>query len=77
MDHATIFLFGVFLLPLAFVSGVSAWARNHRPTLALVLAVIGAALIGFVAYDRPEGVFPLSEIPVMVTHVIAQIMTIY
>ena len=77
MDHATIFILGVFLLPLAFVSIVSAWANSQRPRVAYMLVLTSLLLFGFVAFDRPQGLYALSEIPVLITRVIAQIMAIY
>lgn len=76
MDHAAIFVLGIFLLPLAFVSIVSAWTHGHPPRTALVLILISSALIGFVAYDRPQGLYALSEIPPLITRVIARLMSL-
>ena len=48
MDTGIIFLLGVYLVPLALVSAVSAWADGRRPYVALGLGVagVGLALLG-------------------------------
>ncbi|MCH8466137.1 MAG: hypothetical protein LAT78_06150 [Roseinatronobacter sp.] len=74
MDHATLYMMGFYLLPLAFVSSVSAWARGHRPIVALALVLTSVALIGFVAIDRDEGMYPVTQIPELTTYVIGRIM---
>ena len=40
MDTGIIFLLGVYLVPLALVSAVSAWADGRRPYMALGLALL-------------------------------------
>ena len=77
MDHATIFLAGVYLMPLAFVSFVSAWTHSHRPALALTLTVISGALLAFVAFDRPGGLYPVSELPAMTTQFVARVIALF
>ncbi|PZX45804.1 hypothetical protein LY56_01365 [Roseinatronobacter thiooxidans] len=73
MDHATIFLAGVYLLPLAGVSFVSAWAHGHKPVFATALLLLGAALIAGVGIDRPEGLYHLSEIPDLTVQFVARV----
>ena len=73
MDHATIFLAGAYLMPLAGVSFVSAWAHGHRPVFALALLLIGAAMIAVVGFDRPEGLYRLSEIPDLTVQFVARV----
>lgn len=77
MDHETLFLVGIYLLPLAFVSFVSAWAHGHRPVFASTLVILGAGLIAFVAYDRPEGLFPMAEIPTLTTQFVARVAMLF
>jgi hypothetical protein len=74
MDHATLYMMGFYLLPLAVVSIVSAWARGHRPIVALALVLTSVALIGFVAFDRPEGMYPVTQVPELTTYVVGRII---
>ena len=74
MDHEIIFLVGVYLMPLAFVSFVSAWTHSRRPTLALTLVIIGLLLITIVAYDRPDGLYALADIPVLTARFVSRIV---
>ena len=73
MDHATLFLAGVYLLPLAFVSLVSAWAHGRKPVFAGSLLILGAGLIALVAIDRPEGMYQLQDIPLLTTQFVARV----
>ncbi len=77
MDHETIFLLGVYVLPLAFLSLVSAWAGGRRPWVALILGGLGAGCIAWVAYHRDEGVYALREIPELSVILVAQLRTLF
>ncbi len=77
MDHATLFMMGVYLGPLALVSFVSAWADGRRPVIGVVLALVSTGLIGFVAYDRPEGLYAFSDIPEMTAGMIARLIAAF
>jgi len=73
MDHGIIFLLGVYLLPLAFVSAVGAWADGRRPHVAAGLIVVGVALVVLASVLRPEGVYALSDIPALTIEVIVKV----
>ncbi len=73
MDHATIFLLGVYLVPLAFLSLIRAWADSRRPGVALFLGMFAAGCIGYVAFTREEGLFGLREIPELTFEMAARI----
>ncbi|MGL4413664.1 hypothetical protein [Roseinatronobacter monicus] len=77
MDHETLFLAGIFLLPLAFVSFVSAWTHGHKPVFASSLLILSILLIAFVAYDRPEGMFRIAEIPTLTTQFVARVAALF
>lgn len=77
MDHATLFMMGIYLAPLAFVSFVSAWADGRKPIIGVILAAASTGLIAFVAYDRPEGLYALSDIPEMTTALIARMLAAF
>ena len=77
MDYATLFLLGVYLGPLAFVSFVSAWAEGRKPVIGIVLAAASTCLIVFVAVARPEGLYPLSDIPEITTALIARMLAAF
>ena len=73
MDTGFLFLLGVYLVPLAFVSAVSAWADGRRPAVALGLAGVGIALAVIASVLRPDGVYGLSDIPLLTIELIARI----
>ena len=73
MDHATIFLLGVYLVHLAFLSLMRAWAESRRPGVALLLGAIAAGCIGYVGFTRDEGLFGLREIPELTFEMAARI----
>lgn len=74
MDAETLFLLGVYLAPLGFVSLIGAWAHNRRPVLAIILLLASAAVIAFVALTREDGVFALRDIPDMTIALIARVI---
>ncbi|MCC1481031.1 hypothetical protein [Roseibaca sp. Y0-43] len=73
MDTGFLFLLGVYLVPLAFVSAVSAWADGRRPTVAVGLAAFGVALAVIASVLRPDGVYGLSDIPVLTIELFTRI----
>ncbi len=77
MDHTTIFLLGVYLVPLAFLSLMRAWADSRPPAVALLLGAIAAGCIGYVAVAREEGIFRLREIPELTLELAARIVAIF
>ena len=77
MDHETVFLMGVYLLPLGFVSLISAWAGNRTPWLALVLAVLSVAFFGYVFATRPEGLFSIRDIPDLTIALVVRVIALF
>jgi hypothetical protein len=73
MDTGFLFLLGVYLVPLAFVSAVSAWADGRRPVVAIGLAGAGVALAVIASVLRPDGVYGLSDIPLLTIDLLARI----
>lgn len=63
MDTGIIFLLGVYLVPLALVSAVSAWADGRRPYVALGLGLTGLGLAVTASVLRPDGSYGLRDIP--------------
>lgn len=63
MDTGIIFLLGVYLVPLALVSAVSAWADGRRPYVALGLGLTGLGLALTASVLRPDGSYGLRDIP--------------
>jgi hypothetical protein len=61
MDPATLFLLGAWLVPLALVSGISAWADSRKPWVAGGLALAAAGLIGWA--NAKGGPFGPRDIP--------------
>ncbi len=74
MDAETLFLLGVYLVPLGFVSLIGAWANNRRPVLAIILLLVSGAVIAYVALTREGGIFALRDIPDMTIALIALIV---
>lgn len=77
MDHEIVFLLGVYVLPLAFVSLVSAWAGGRRPWVALGLGSLGVGLITWVAFHREGGAYALRDIPDMSVMLVAQLRALF
>lgn len=77
MDHATLFLMGVYLIPLAVLSALSAWVDERRPVLGMVLLAGAGALLGWVWRARPEGLYPIREIPELTVALAARIMGMF
>lgn len=77
MDFETLFLLAVYLLPLAFVSLIGAWAGNRRPWMAGGLAGVSGAMLVFIALVRPEGMFRLRDIPEMTVFFIARVAGLF
>ncbi|NBB98415.1 MAG: hypothetical protein GVY34_09650 [Alphaproteobacteria bacterium] len=73
MDTGIMFLLGVYLVPLAFVSGMSAWADGRRPYLALILGVAGGALVLVASLLNPDGAYGLEDIPLLTLEFAARI----
>ncbi|MBN2759220.1 MAG: hypothetical protein JXQ79_01865 [Rhodobacteraceae bacterium] len=73
MDTGFLFLLGVYLLPLALVSAVSAWADGRRPKLAMALGATGLVLAVIASVLRPEGFYGLSDIPLLTIELLARI----
>lgn len=76
MDYDLLFLGGLGLMLLAFVSFVGAWAESRRPVTAIVFGFVGAALLIVVSRERPQGLFTLAEVPDVVTRVIARLIAL-
>ncbi|WP_323037646.1 hypothetical protein [Pararhodobacter sp.] len=63
MDRDLLLLVGLVFLPLAFVALVSAWADRRRPWAALILLVIGGALVGWAQTTHPGGGYDWRTLP--------------
>ncbi|CUX83679.1 MAG: hypothetical protein HLUCCA05_05420 [Roseibaca calidilacus] len=63
MDTGIIFLLGVYLVPLALVSAVGAWADGRKPYVALGLGAVGVGLAVLASVLRPDGRYGLRDIP--------------
>jgi hypothetical protein len=71
MGYGLLFLMGVYLLPLAFVSGVGAWADGRRPVVALGLAGAGLALALIASVLSPDGWYGPRDVPYLTTEFVA------
>ncbi|WP_071795062.1 hypothetical protein [Natronohydrobacter thiooxidans] len=77
MEYETLFLLGVYLLPLAFVSLVGAWASGRVPVLAMLLGAGAIGIFGYVHARRDEGLFDWREIPELTLMVIARLIALF
>ncbi len=77
MDFVAAFLLAVYLVPLGLVSVLSAWADKRRPVVGLLLWVVAAALLTYVALRRPEGMFTFRDIPELTIMVIARLIDLF
>ncbi|MCC5954723.1 MAG: hypothetical protein JJU07_01375 [Natronohydrobacter sp.] len=77
MDFETLYLLGVYLLPLAFVSFVGAWASNRRPVVAGLLAAMAIAIFGYIHTMREDGLFDWREIPELTVMLIARVIALF
>jgi len=73
MDTGIMFLLGVYLMPLALVSAISAWADGRRPFVALGLMAAGFGLAILASVLRPEGGYGLSDIPLLTVELLVQV----
>ncbi|MCC5959128.1 MAG: hypothetical protein JJU08_07280 [Rhodobacteraceae bacterium] len=71
------FLLGVYLVPLALVSALSAWADNRKPVLGGILLLGSAGLLAWVWVQRPEGMYSLRDIPELTVALAAQMMALF
>lgn len=71
------FLLGVYLVPLALVSAVSAWADNRKPVLGGILLLGSGGLLAWVWVQRPEGMFTLRDVPELTVALAAQMMALF
>ena len=76
-EHEMLYLLGLILLILALLGFVRAWAERYRPRLALVLLLAAAAPIVFVALNRPGGLYPAQEIPLLTVTAVAHLLTLF
>ncbi|MGY6706181.1 hypothetical protein [Roseinatronobacter sp.] len=77
MELETLFLLGVYLLPLAMVSAMAAWTDNRKPVLGLLLLLCSGGLLAWVWVQRPEGMFALREIPELTVGLAAQVIALF
>ena len=77
MDLETIFLLGVYLLPLALLSLVKAWTDERRPVVALLLGAGAAVCFAYVARIREDGLFSLREIPELTFELAARLVALF
>ncbi|MBR3371592.1 MAG: hypothetical protein IKG52_13275 [Rhodobacteraceae bacterium] len=77
MELENVFLLGVYLLPLAMVSAMAAWTDNRKPVLGLVLLICSAGLLAGVWVQRPEGLYPLRDIPELTVALAARLMALF
>ncbi|MCC5963059.1 MAG: hypothetical protein JJU09_08020 [Rhodobacteraceae bacterium] len=77
MNHELIFLGGLGLLLLAFVSVVGAWSNNRKPFVGLILGATGAALLAMIHFDRAAGLYALDEVPEIVMRAVASLIAMF
>lgn len=77
MDYELLFIGGVCLWLLAFVSFIGAWVESRRPVTAIIFFATGLALIIVVGRERPQGMFSLEEIPTLITRVVARLLSVF
>ncbi len=77
MDTATLYIVGLILLLLAFVSFVSAWARENRPVTAIILFALGVGFLITVQQRRPQGLYAAHEVPGLIAAFVARIMAAF
>lgn len=77
MDFEIVFLLAIYLLPLAFVSLVGAWAANRKPWLAATLALWSAGMLVYVHVTRDDGLFAWRDIPELTVTMIARVVALF
>lgn len=77
MDFEILYLLGVYLVPLAFVSFVGAWASSRRPVVAVLLCVAALGVFGYIYFARDEGLFDWRAIPDMTVMLIARLIALF
>lgn len=74
MSLDVLFLLGVYMLPFAAVSMISAWSAGRSPRTGGVMALIAMGLLLFVAQSRPAGLYDFRAIPEMTFSVIGRLL---
>ncbi|MGP9788639.1 hypothetical protein [Roseinatronobacter sp. NSM] len=74
MELETLFLLGVYLLPLAMVSTMAAWTDSRKPVLGLALLACSGGLLAWVWVQRPDGLYTLRDIPELTVALVARLM---
>lgn len=68
MDEDVLFLGGCLFVIMAFLAMIGAWADGVFPRAALVIVILGGALIGYAVWNRP-GTYSFQGIPDVITRV--------
>ncbi len=58
MDNDLILVSGIVILMLSIPSAISAYAEGRGPWVALVVVILGAAVVGWAWQNHPEGYTP-------------------
>lgn len=77
MDSETLFIGGLVLLLLSFVSFVSAWTRETRPVTAIIMLALGVGFLITVRRMRPQGLYDVHEVPGLIANFIARVMVAF
>lgn len=73
MDTDLILVIGLAVLMLSIPSAISAIAENRGPWVAMLIVIIGGALVGWAWVNHPGG-YTLSEVPHSIFRVLARII---
>jgi hypothetical protein len=77
MDSETLFIGGLILLLLSFVSFVSAWTRETRPVTAIIMLALAVGLLITVRRIRPQGLYEVHEVPGLIAGFVARVMAAF
>lgn len=73
MDTDLIIVSGLAVLMLSIPSAVAAFAERRTPWAALVVVIIGAAILGYGWQNHPEPM-TLAEVPHVIIRIIARVI---
>ena len=73
MSNDFFLVLGTMILALGFPSLISAFSSGRRPTMAILLLVLGSALVSWAIIQTPGG-YSFEELPRVFTQVFAKII---
>lgn len=72
MYNDLLLVFGILVGFLSFPAFLAAFSESRTPRVAVILIIVGGAMISFAVYSQPSG-YSFDQLPLVFTRVFAQI----